>query len=95
MDTKPAKIDVKWVLISIAISIALSKFSRYSLCQYLYFSFCWVFLTVLVSQTWHKFERDNRQILMTTLGALIGWVIGTVLVWKHRHLRVLMFETKN
>lgn len=95
MDEKSTKIDVKWILISIVISIFLSKFSRYSLCQYMYFSFCWVFLTVLVSQSWHKFERDNEQILMTTIAALIGWVIGTVLVWKHRHLRVLMFETKN
>ena len=95
MTSKPARIDVKWILISIVISVFLSKFSRYSLCQYLYFSFCWVFLTILISQSWNKFERDNEQILMTTSGAIIGWVIGTVLVWKHRPLHMLMFEVKN
>lgn len=86
------RIDVKWIVISIVISVVLSKFSRYSLCQYLYFSFCWIFLTILVSQSYHKFERDNKQMLATTTGAIIGWVIGTILVWKNRPIKMLMFE---
>jgi len=86
------KVDLKWLGISIVISVMLSKFSRHSLCQYMYLSFCWIFLTVLISQSIHKFERDNKQILSSTLGALIGWVIGTVLVWKHRKLQHLFFE---
>lgn len=95
MEESKSKISVPWILASIVISVVLSKFSRYSLCQYLYLSFCWIFLTIIVSQSYGKFERNNHQILGTTTGAIIGWVIGTVLVWKHRHVRILMFEMKN
>lgn len=89
---KQGKIDMKWVLISVAVSIVLSRFSRNSMCTYLFLSFSWIFLAIIATQAYGKFERDNISIAATSTAALVGWIIGTTLVWKTRHIRVLFFE---
>uniref|UniRef100_A0A6C0CFQ0 Uncharacterized protein n=1 Tax=viral metagenome TaxID=1070528 RepID=A0A6C0CFQ0_9ZZZZ len=85
-------LDIKWIVISFIMAIVLAKFSKQSMCTYMYVSIAWLYIVILLTQSWHKFERDNKQIACTTVAALIGWLIGTLVVWKTGHHRTIFFE---
>jgi CHASE2 domain-containing sensor protein len=91
-EENPSGLQVKAIIISLIVSIVLSKFSKGSMCSYMLMSLFWLYLSVVISQAFSKFERGNRQIAMTACASLIGWVIGTILLWKNRDLRLLFFE---
>jgi chromate transport protein ChrA len=92
LENGKSSLDIKWVIISLAVSLVLAKFSKQSMCTYMYLSLAWLYITILVSQSWRKFERDNIQIASTTIASLIGWLIGTLVVWKTRHHHNAFFE---
>jgi hypothetical protein len=85
-------LDIKWVIISLAVSLVLAKFSKQSMCTYMYLSLAWLYITILVTQSWQKFERNNIQIASTTIASLIGWLVGTLVVWRTKHHHNAFFE---
>ena len=89
---KNETLDIKWIVISLIISLVLARFSKHSMCTYMYLSLAWLYIVLLVTQSWQKFERNHVQVASTTIAALIGWLIGTLIVWKTRHHSVLFFE---
>lgn len=89
---KHSKLDIKWIIISLVVSLVLAKFSRQSMCTYMFLSLTWLYIVILVTQSWGKFERDHYQIAGTTIASLIGWLVGTIVVWKTRSHQSVFFE---
>lgn len=79
--------NAKVVLLSMAFAIVTSRFSRQNLCQFVYFSLCWTLIIVLVTQSLGKYERDNDAIAITMASSILGWIIGTTLVWRRLSLK--------
>lgn len=85
-------IDVRWLLFSLASAIVLSRFSRGGLCSYMFTSISWLFLWTLIAQTYEYGEENNRQTAVSVASSIVGWVIGTVLVWKIRNTQHIFFD---
>jgi hypothetical protein len=85
-------ISIKWVVISFVVSLILCRFSGGNMCNYMFLSLSWIFLTIIISQSLQKFERHPKQIFSTTAGALLGWIIGTVWIWRKRPLTHLFLD---
>lgn len=91
-DSKFCKLDMKWIIVSFISALILSRFSKNSMCTYLFFSMSWLLLTILISQAYRKYERDHLAITATFAASLTGWIIGTTLLWKRKDFRGLFFE---
>ena len=86
------KISIPWLIGSLIISIVLAKWSKGSACSYIFWSFAWLYVSILITQSQRKFQRGPKLICGAAVAALAGWLIGTCLIWKVRDHRVLFFD---
>lgn len=85
-------ISIPWLIGSVVIAIILARWSKGSLCAYIFWSLAWLYISILLTQTHRKFQRGPKVVCSTAVASLIGWFIGTCLVWKVRDHRVMFFD---
>jgi uncharacterized Tic20 family protein len=74
-----------WIIVSFIVSFIFAKYSK-GLCNYLFFTIAWIYITILVTQVWEMGEKEPEEITYTTVASLAGWILGTFIVWKSRRL---------
>jgi hypothetical protein len=80
------------LVFSLVSAAVLAKFSR-GLCAYLFTSLAWIFIWKLLIQSWNSEERSAHEVGMLAMAGLIGWAIGTFIIWrKRRGFRQGFFE---
>ena len=77
---------VFWLVFSFVSALIFAKYSR-NLCQYLFTTMAWTYIWILFTQSWNTMERDPKDIGMLVAAGILGWGIGTSLIWKNRDWR--------
>lgn len=75
-----------WLIVSLITSFVFARYSK-GFCAYMFASLTWIFLWVLFTQAWQMQERKPEHIAASTAASILGWAIGTFIVWKKRGYR--------
>jgi len=86
------RIDMRWLLFSLASAIALSKFGRGGLCGYLFKSLSWLLIWTIIAQTYNVSNNNNRHMACAIASSILGWFIGTILIWRVRKINQTFFD---
>lgn len=86
------RISIPWLIGSFVVSIVLARWSKGSACSYIYMSLGWLYVSILITQSQRKFQRSPKLICSNAVASLVGWFIGTCLIWKVGHHRVMFFD---
>lgn len=70
-----------WLIISIILAMIFARYSQ-GLCAYLFVSFAWLFIWTLATQSWSCGERVKEDVAFALFATVLGWVIGTFVVWR-------------
>jgi uncharacterized membrane protein HdeD (DUF308 family) len=69
-----------WAIFGLITAVIFSKWTG-DMRSYLFITFCWLFIVTLVTQCYGKFEREPEDVAMLTTASLIGFIIGSTLLW--------------
>lgn len=79
-----------WIIVSLVTALLLAKYSK-GLCNYLFIKISWIYVTILITQVWECGEKEPKTLAYTTVASIIGWTLGTFIVWKSRSLSTGFF----
>lgn len=82
---------IYWLIFSLISALILSRFAK-GMCAYLFTSLAWIYLWMLFTQSWSTMERRPQEVGLIAVASLIGWAIGTFLVWKKKDWRTGFFD---
>lgn len=84
---------VFWIIFSFMFSLIFAKSGR-GLYSFMFGAASWVFLWLLVAQVYeeHLGPQNYKHLAFFLLASLIGWFVGTFVIWKSKKLDVGFFE---
>ena len=85
-------LSIPWLILSLVISIILARFAKGSMCSYLFMSMAWLYIIVLMTQSQRKMQRSGKLIVCALGATLLGWIIGTCVIWRGTCGKIGFFE---
>lgn len=80
-----------WLLFSTVSSMVFARYSK-GMCTYLFLSFSWIYIWLIFTQSWSVMERSPHDIALIAAASLLGWLIGTLIVWRKKSWGACFFE---
>lgn len=81
-----------WMIISVIIAVIFARNSQ-GMCEYLFFSFAYLFIIYIITKVWKKFEFNPSEQALIIAASLGGWFLGTFIVWRGRNGNKFFTET--